>query len=652
MVIFLAIVAPAGARFAETLAFPGFAEARGVERAGLALLCGLACLPVALDLAGRFGPLAMAAAAVALALSGLPALARGLSAPLPAGLRFGLAAAALWIGVSTFVMISWPDGGGLTHSVFVLDYVKHSEATAAIAGSGTPPWNPTFHTPGVTAVYYYFFYSLTAVVALIGAPVGVEPRHAAYAAAAIAALTLYALADLLWRRSAADAALGLRQPQRPAAVWLIALLLATGLDIFPLARFALDGLDNLPHDPEVWNDQVTALTLTALWVPHHAAALASAFIALLALAGPEPKGWRQILLAALAFASTAGMSVYVAVGAGVTAALWLLTLLIQRRPRDAARLVAAGLVALALAAPWLRTLLATYGGGEAPIAFGIRSAGIFPFVIDNPVLRTAAQLATMVAAYMVEFGVFLIGAYAFWKKAGRAGLANDAARILVLGAAASFLVGSFLRSTVLYNDLGWRVMLFAQMATLVWTLSAARDGLFRDRSGPWAAAWFCLIAGYAPLVYSFVQARRFPEQNALARAVNADERAAWRWANANLPQGAVVQAQANVERAYNFGLYSRFPAYIADHHVGRLFGASEQAVLDRIGETLPLFDQPQTKRADVRAFVERRGVSAIVVTALDAVFAAPEAWTAQVRPAFSTPHARVYLSQDIADAKP
>ena len=70
-----------------------------------------------------------------------------------------------------------------------------------------------------------------------------------------------------------------------------------------------------------------------------------------------------------------------------------------------------------------------------------------------------------------------------------------------------------------------------------------------------------------------------------------------------------VQAHANTERAYNFGLYSRNPAWIADHHVGRLFGASEQAVLARIGETIPLFEKPQTPLAAVRGFAARNGVA-------------------------------------------
>lgn len=655
LLIILIVVAAAGALFARVLGFPGFARAEGLERAGLALLVGLTALPISIDLAGRFGPTAMAGCALALALAGVPTLAPALRGPLPAGARLGLAVAALWIVVSTAVMLPWPDAaGGLVNSVFALDYVKHAETTAAVAGAGTPPWNPTFFTPGVHAAYYYFFYTLTATTALLGAPLGLEPRHAAYAAAGMAAFALYALAEQLWRRSGADEAMGVPAPRRPVVGWLIALLLVTGLDILPVARFALNGgLDALPHDPEVWNEQVTAWTLSVLWTPHHVAGLVAAFVGLLALAGPTPADARRVALAGLAFASLAGLSVYVALTAAVLAALWLVALLLWRRPADALRLVVAGVLALILAAPWLMTLLGTYGGGgEAPIAFAIRGGALMPQGLDNPLLRVPLQLFTMLAAYAVEFGVFLVGAWAFWARAGRAGATNDVARLLVAGALASFLVGSFLRSTVLYNDLGWRAMLFAQMASLVWTLSAFRAGLLRDRAGPWMAAWACLILGYMPLVYAFVQARRFPRQDALARAVNHDERAAWSWANAHLPRGAAVQAHANTERAYNFGLYSRNPAWIADHHVGRLFGASEQAVLARIGETISLFEKQETPLATVRAFAARNGVAAIVVTAADPVFAAPGAWTAQARPAFAAPHARVYLTQDIADAKP
>ena len=96
-VTLFAIVAAAGAAIADRLRFPGFAEGARIERIGLALICGVGCLPVALDLAGHFGPWAMALTALALAALGAPALLRAAAAPLHAG---WIAAALVWIGAA------------------------------------------------------------------------------------------------------------------------------------------------------------------------------------------------------------------------------------------------------------------------------------------------------------------------------------------------------------------------------------------------------------------------------------------------------------------------------------------------------------------------------------------------------------------------
>ena len=87
---------------------------------------------------------------------------------------------------------------------------------------------------------------------------------------------------------------------------------------------------------------MTPWVQTALWVPHHAAALVAAFVGFIALARPAEIDLRRTLLAALAFASTAGLSIYVGMAAAVTAAAWLVALLAQRRRSDALNLALAG----------------------------------------------------------------------------------------------------------------------------------------------------------------------------------------------------------------------------------------------------------------------------------------------------------------------
>ena len=63
--IFILLLACAGAFFARALALPGYGRSAGVERIGLAIVCALACLPILLDFAGRAGVRPMAAAWIA-----------------------------------------------------------------------------------------------------------------------------------------------------------------------------------------------------------------------------------------------------------------------------------------------------------------------------------------------------------------------------------------------------------------------------------------------------------------------------------------------------------------------------------------------------------------------------------------------------------
>lgn len=219
--IIFAIVMFPGRLFAGALAFPGFSEARSVlERAGISLLVGIATMPVLLDLAGRGRPHAMVALAVALSLMGFLASLRGsdgLSSKFGTRRSFLLFIAIFtaWIVAAIFLLIDLPEGEGLRRSMLSVDHVKHAAATWAIAQWGTPPENPTFFDPHVKSAYYYFFYNLTAVAQLIGAPMGVVARHAAWAGVVMAGVGLFVLLRVVYLRWIFSAK-GLTPPTRPS----------------------------------------------------------------------------------------------------------------------------------------------------------------------------------------------------------------------------------------------------------------------------------------------------------------------------------------------------------------------------------------------------------------------------------------------------
>ncbi|MGY2049389.1 hypothetical protein [Methylobacterium sp. JK268] len=646
-----------GAVFAQGLAMPGWREARTrLDRMALSVLCTLACLPVLLDLAGRFGPWPTVAVAVALAIPGAALLARRAPEAVPARcLAVVVAAIALYGVFSIGMMLDWPVAGGAVRSVLMADYVKHATATRAIADAGTPPYDPTFLTTDRPAIYYYFYYTLPAVTERLGLGT-VEGRHAAFGLAAWTGPILFALARTVYRQARID------RP-RPGAwsveTWLVVLLLTTGLDILGVGAIGiLSGGQNWLEDFEQWNEQVAAWLTSALWVPHHVAGLVAALVALMALAAEDEapadpaRSLRRVGLAGLALASLAGLSIYLAMGAGLTLALWLGRLAWRRHWWSLARVLAAGLVALALAGSWLATIVrGRVLGADPPLTLGVRRFVIADTILPpDSLIQSLTNLLALPLSYGLEFGAFAIGAAMYWRTR-REEPGSELAQLLVLAALSSFLIGSFLRSSVLFNDLGWRVMLFAQLAMLLWTLAALRSGFVlrpvptfdgSRRAGIGFLA--CMAIGFVGEAYGMTQYRWNRNTTPAEAALVPQERAAWAWLDRTLPAGTVVQERPDPprNRAYGYGLYGRFRTAVSDPYNGILFGAPSAAVAARVARLSPIFSDPGLSRAEAMARAAEAGIGVLVVTARDPVFAAPGAWPQRAIPIHAEPGVRAF----------
>lgn len=650
-VLLAALVAAAGAAIGHHLRFPGFAEASRVERFGLALICGFGCTPVLLDLAGRFGPYGMTFAALTLAALGAPALLRKGEGDAP--LRLGwILVTLVWVVSAILIIVDMPGVGRLSHSLLAVDFVKHAAATWSLAESGAPPWNPTMYQPGAAMAYYYLFYTWPAVVTVLCAPLGLAARHAAFACAPLMGIALYALAYTVLKQSKADEAVADGAPTRNMNWPLAALLFATGLDLVGLGVIFAAGKGDpdflFLHFPD-WDEQVTSWFNSSMWVPHHIAGLAAAMVGFIALASSTGDR-RRIALAALAFASMAGLSVYVSMPAALGAALWLATLLWRRRFAEASSLLSVGVIALLLAAPWLATLAPRIGqGGPSPIGFHLRGPQWIDLVAGSEAAGAPWRALAMPVFYFADFGVFALGAIVFWRKAGRRGYANELGRVLLCLTAASFLIGSFLRSQILMNDLGWRVMLFAQLATLVWTAAVWRQGLlFHGLKGAFVASFLAL--GYGATAVAVAQLRLYfpiPEM----REPLSDEIAAWGWLDKQLPHGSVVQVRPSRDRAYGYGLYGHFPVAIADTHNAKLFGASKAEIERRIADLEPIFTNVSLSFEEARSRAARYNISALIVSSLDPIFAAPNSWAATAQADYANPHFSIYRLKESRNEK-
>jgi hypothetical protein len=336
--------------------------------------------------------------------------------------------------------------------------------------------------------------------------------------------------------------------------------------------------------------------------------------------------------------------------------LWSLVLL---RDRDWQALIAvalAGAVGLALAAPYLAGLAANRADDVVPLAVGVRAfvyadllaALLADMGVTN--LRAMLRLLLLPLNYLHEFGLFALGAYLFWRKR-RPLTRSDVASLLTLTALAAFLVGTFLRSAISNNDLGWRVMLFAQMPLLLWTAHVLQPFW---RAGPLAqfarrlptTVGVLLAIGLGGLAYDLAMLRfgyafqvRLPGGDLREPRVDLDLRRAYIWLNRNVPRDAVLQHNPDAERAFGFALYGRNPVGVSDRHSPFLLGASKAAVSRRLGALIPVFRDALSAEA-VAETAERHGVRFLLVTAVDPVWQKRPAWLDS--PAvFAAPHVRV-----------
>ncbi len=630
----------------------GFRTLATGDRLLCAAFLGVGLLP-ALDglLIQAAGVPAAALANGTLGLAALVPVLRGLRGPVDRG---GLALATLWLGIVAYALIDIDTGVALYQPLTVIDLVKHAALTRGIVENGLPPVDPFFARPE-RAGYYYGFYTLTALVDWAGGRL-VDGRTAF---AGLAFWTGIALLGLLDRLLAATGLVG-NVPPRLLRRAVLVLLPAGGLDILLVAFHRGTSGYWIPI-PEWLNEQVVNWPSSLVWVPHHVAAALAGWLGLLALAEiadrADPDRRVQsagIVTAGTAFAACATLSVWVCLGTAAAAGIWLGLLAVERRWRAAARLMAAGLLGAVLAAPYLLGLLANRADTGGTLRFAVRRFGPVEPIFDETTLALLRPILLPVN-YYVALGVFAGGALLFWRIVPRREAhAREAGRLLTIGAVSSLLLGGFLRSAILYNDLGARVVLLAQVAALGWTvvaLSRTRDGTRLRLSGSLGAL---LLLGYATTLYGFAGMRAYPAAGHPGFAflngrpdIDRALRAAYAWAGTHLPRDLVLQASPIPARVFDFGLYGGQPVAVADHEA-RLFGAAPEAVAARLAAVSPIFGATLTG-AEVRRRAAEAGIGALVVTAADAAWNAPDSWIRRTRPAFAAPSVRILRVEDIDD---
>jgi hypothetical protein len=541
-----------------------------------------------------------------------------------------------------------------------MDQTAHVAVTDAIERTGIPPVNP-FVYPGhpVHLLYYYGWYAICSVVAKTGGA-ALTARSAVQAGKVFVGLGVVALIvvfiDLFARRLFP----GIRKISTAIG---IALLTITGLDLLPWTFVVL--YRRTGRGPGVmlslewWNEQVTAWLGAILMSPHHVAGLIMCMTGLVMVFGilRSERKFEPILtlVAALAFASAAITSVYVTFVFAFGLLLWMLWALFHGWRSDVYRICIAGIIAAVLYLPIAMELHAASTVGF-PLGFTIRAFEPvdywLPSIIKSlkgshllPVLR----FIFLPLNYFLELGFFAVAAVLFWMWRRTLGtpLAKEESLLTSL-AIGSVLVCTFLRSTVRWNDLGWRGFLVAQFVLLLWGIPVVQAVLDRSGKDPSLAImsrWrlltiFCLViglAGTAVEMFNFRTNFAGPETPLTIEMAETYE-----WISQHTPYATIIVFNPDEDSDYFSALYGHRQMAVDGRSFTFLYGGVTQQNTNVLADSTDLFEKDESVD-QVRKYGDQYHVNAIVVFSTDPVWKDPASWVWKMQPAFETDKSKVFL---------
>jgi len=570
----------------------------------------------------------------------------------------------LWGVVAIGSMVDLQIGGKLYPPIVAYDHSVRTALTVAIARH-VPPSNPFFANAAAPLRYHYLWLLFCSLPMKV---FHLSPRCVVYSGVVWCGLGLMCLI-----------ALGLKFLMRVQTdierktLLGVGLLCVTGLDLLPnlyigfTRRLWLD-------DMELWNEQITSWVGSSLWVPHHVAALIACFVAFLLLRHQaDAQRWATgpVIVAGMAFASAAGMSVYVTFTFVVAVALWLLALIARKGWLEVAMFVGAGAVALVWALAYLSSLRGPAGGAAfvefalRPFPLGVYFAKRIGIQFPSRSALTIANAMFLPINYALELGFFLAVGILRLRQLVRGKVevnANELASwTLVM---TSFLIGTFLRSsTIGSNDLGWRCFLPAQLILLLWGATVVHDWWFHRSSvapqpalGPWArgALATLLILGVLGTAYQVFMLRMFPvlvDRGAFRGLswIDPDRqfgkrayalRSAYEVLDAQLPSSAVLQSNPHAKDPILYMLYSGHDAAAGDAGCGTDFGGDSGLCALRVQKLAGLFTFPDG--SDLDAVCQEYGIDAFVVEDLDRVWREPSSWVWSRRPVVANDYVRAF----------
>ena len=640
IVIGFGLILLPGLGVARILTRMGLETGRGWTRIAWGLILAFGVLPAVDALLVRaLGLPAMVTFHSLLAIYGL-ADHRTLRPPMASPL---LGAVLLWLFIVIFDSVDFLIAGKLNQSLLYIDLVKHAATTHAIVRDGLPFQDPFFARPGGVG-YYYYYYLWSAAIEWASA-LFVSPRMAFTASLFWAGLALPAA---LWC-VAREAGL-VRAGRERVFMGLVTLFcFVSGADLIMMAlRFTATGVVDAQSD--WWNTTVGFAVYSAIGVPHHLTAMIAAWVGLLLLVRAQAlRGRRAALLslmAGLAVATCFGSSVWVMLTITPVLGIWGAISLWRREPW----LTLAGTTALVASAFQIGDLLHFRHDTGFPVGVTVRA---FTVLMPEGGWWNLLNAALLPLNYCIEFGIFAWGTISWWGMRDRPA-PTAMSRLLLASALCALVVATFLKSTILNNDLAWRSIWFVQFAAILWTAAVLQGPVVHLRDTCWSVKAL-LALGIAAVLWDVVGLRFIRPPYMVTRdgdliAARADDdgqRAVYEWATLHLPTPAIIQHNPALHRRmFDFGLYGTHRTGVADREAN-LFGAPAADVAARIAMLKPIYIQA-LPAADMVRRARNAGVDYLIFTSSDPLWKSSGGPPAGLRCLYRQPSACLVSVKDIA----
>jgi hypothetical protein len=568
-----------------------------------------------------------------------------------------------WFLVVQFSLADLEIGRRLYVSYATFDHSIRVSFVEAASRSGVPPLNPYYGLGKIPVLRYFYYWYV--VCALPMQLLGLGARACFNASVFWSGLGLASTIPLFMKHF-----LGESEHLPAKSVIGVGLLAVTGLDLIPYGAASFY-YHVVPADMEWWDpNQVTSWLGSLLWVPHHVAALTACMAGLLVFSTIDeqiPIGQRTwaVVISVLAFASAAGLSVYVTFAFAVFAVLWALWALSQKQIKTFATYLATAACSLLLSWSYLLDLLSKKvatgldgtAGRDRFAFFAMRDC---PEVLEllghlgvhNSFLLSLERWAVLPIVYLLEFGFFALILMLRLRRDRRdPGPLTRQRRMAWMMFTICLLTLSFVQSDSSgSNDLGFRGMLVAQFVLLIWSApivynifvrhdAAAQTGLVT----PWIkpALIFTLVMGVAGTLYQLAALRAYAplaDAGKLRRterflgAPGFGERTYWMRAGFQRLQAltapnSLVQYNPVRDEVIMAHLYSTRQAVMGDQSCESAFGGDAEKCSKVFPDFAVVFNDPAVARKwNLDVFCSDFQINVLVATDADPVWQDPDSW--------------------------